>query len=101
MTQYDKLVRDKIPEIIRENGGTCKTHNVSGDDLFKYLDRKLDEEVSEFHKDRNIEELADIFEVLIGLANNLGFSEKELLECRNEKLRKRGGFEKGIVLEES
>lgn len=57
--------------------------------------------MQEFIQDKNLEELADIMEVLFALANHLGYSDKELLYKRNEKLSKRGGFTKGIILKEA
>ena len=56
------------------------------------------EEVNEYIQDKNLEELADVMEVLFGLAHNLGYSEEDLLNKRNEKLKARGGFKEGIVL---
>lgn len=99
MAGNEKLVRDRIPDIISSSGRIPITRTVSGDELFSYLDRKLDEEVTEFHADRNLEELADILEVLIGLAEHLGHSEKELFGTRDRKKEERGGFSEGIVLE--
>ncbi len=66
--------------------------------MISLLEDKLKEEVNEYLKDKNLEELADIMEVLFGLAHNLGYSEEELVEKRNCKLKQRGGFKKGIVL---
>ena len=101
MPRYDKLVRDRIPEIIESSGRPCRTYTVEGDELYAYLDRKLDEEVSEFRSDRNLEELADIMEVLFALAANLGHTEEELISLRDRKRDDRGGFYKGIVLEDT
>ena len=55
-------------------------------------------EVNEYLEDKNLEELADIMEVLFGLAHNLGYSEDDLLKKREEKLKERGGFKEGGVL---
>ena len=63
------------------------------------LETKLNEEVSEYLEAKNLEELADVMEVLFGLANALGYSEDDLINKRNEKKEERGCFEKGIVLE--
>ena len=101
MPRYDKLVRDRIPEIIESSGRPCRTHTVEGDELYAYLDRKLDEEVSEFRSDRNLEELADIMEVLFALAANLGHTEEELISLRDRKRDDRGGFSKGVILEDT
>ena len=56
------------------------------------------EEVNEYLEDKNLEEPADIMEVLFGLAHNLGYSEDDLLKKREEKLKERGGFKEGVVL---
>jgi predicted house-cleaning noncanonical NTP pyrophosphatase (MazG superfamily) len=98
MKTYNKLVRDKIPEIIKEDGRECKTAIVTGDEKYKLLEAKLQEEINEFLEDKNLEELADVMEVLFGLADSLGYSEDELLKARNKKKEERGGFKEGIVL---
>ncbi|NLL94667.1 MAG: nucleoside triphosphate pyrophosphohydrolase [Thermoplasmatales archaeon] len=99
MVDYDKLVRDGIPGIIEASGKSCAVRVVEGEELFFYLDRKLDEEISEFRESRDLAELADILEVVVGLAESLGHSEKELFCLRLEKKDERGGFSQGIVLE--
>ena len=98
MKTYDKLVRDLIPEIIETSGKTATIEVVNNEVAFDYLLKKLDEEVSEFKTDQNLEELADVMEVLFGLAHKLGYSEQELLTKRQEKKQARGGFEKNIIL---
>ncbi|MBZ9634648.1 nucleoside triphosphate pyrophosphohydrolase [Clostridium sp. FP1] len=99
MKTYKKLVRDKIPEIIKATGKNFDIHYAKKEELFPLLDSKLNEEVSEYLEDKNLEELADVMEVLFGLANALGYSEEDLINKRNAKKEERGGFEKGIVLE--
>jgi predicted house-cleaning noncanonical NTP pyrophosphatase (MazG superfamily) len=98
MKTYNKLVRDKIPEIIKADGRECDTTIVTGDEKYKLLEAKLEEEVNEFIEDKNLEELADVMEVLFGLADSLGYSEEELLKARDKKREERGGFKEGIVL---
>jgi len=98
MRIYNKLVRDRIPEIITADGKVCEIAIVSGIEKQDLLEKKLLEEVNEYLEDKNLEELADIMEVLFGLANELGYSEEDLIKKRNEKLEKRGGFKEGIVL---
>ncbi|GFZ30304.1 phosphoribosyl-ATP pyrophosphohydrolase [Clostridium zeae] len=98
MKVYNKLVRDKIPEIIEKQGNECEIEIVSKESKYIYLEEKLKEEVNEYLEDKNLEELADIMEVLFGLADALGYSEKELIAARNKKLEERGGFKDGIVL---
>lgn len=98
MKTYNKLVRDLIPEIIRKDGKECDVDIAPVEARAELLETKLMEEVNEYLEDRNLEELADIMEVLFGLAHNLGYSEEELLDKREEKLKERGGFKEGIVL---
>lgn len=98
MKVYNKLVRDKIPEIIKADGKECEIEIASKCERQELLEKKLMEEVNEFLEDKNLEELADVMEVLYGLANNMGYSEEDLNKKRLEKLEKRGGFKEGIVL---
>ncbi|MBU3157846.1 nucleoside triphosphate pyrophosphohydrolase [Clostridium estertheticum] len=99
MKTYNKLVRDKIPEIIKTAGKSFDIHYAKKEDISPLLETKLNEEVSEYLEAKNLEELADVMEVLFGLANALGYSEEDLINNRNEKKEERGGFETGIVLE--
>jgi predicted house-cleaning noncanonical NTP pyrophosphatase (MazG superfamily) len=99
MKTYNKLVRDKIPEIIESTGKSFDVHYAKEEELLSLLETKLNEEVSEYLEDKNLEELADVMEVLFGLASALGYSEDTLIKKRNEKKDERGGFEKGIVLD--
>ena len=98
--KYDKLVRDRIPEIIEAQGNSCTTEILTREDYLKMLDAKLDEELAEYHKDQNIEELADLIEVIRAAAAARGCSPEELEQVRAEKAAKRGGFEKRILLKE-
>jgi len=98
--KYNKLVRDRIPEIIETSGNTCVTEILSDEDYLKMLDAKLDEELAEYHADQNIEELADLMEVIRACAVARGYSVEELEQVRAEKATKRGGFEKRILLKE-
>ena len=99
--KYNKLVRDKIPEIIKGKGETGKIH-VAGDlEYWQKLKEKLQEEVDEFMTDESIEEVADILEVLDAIADFKKFDKTELQKVKKEKLEKRGGFKNKIILEES
>ena len=98
--KYNKLVRDHIPEIIEASGKTCVTETLSDEEYLKMIDAKLDEELAEYHKDQNIEELADLLEVIRAAAIARGYSVEELEKVRAEKAAKRGGFEKKILLKE-
>ena len=98
--RYNKLVRDRIPEIIETSGNTCVTEILSDEDYLRMLDAKLDEELSEYHADQNIEELADLMEVIQACAVARGYTVEQLEQVRAEKAAKRGGFEKRILLKE-
>ena len=97
---YHKLVRDKIPEIIEAQGKKCKVRTLSDDEYLKMIDAKLDEELAEYHEDQNIEELADLMEVIYAAAKARGYSVEELEKVRAQKAEKRGAFEKRLLLEE-
>ena len=101
MISYDKLVRDKIPQIIEASGKSCDVEIVSNEVALEYLYKKLNEEVNELLSDKNLDEVADVMEVLFAIANKYGYSEQELLDKRNEKKNSRGGFEKNIVLKKT
>ena len=98
MKKYNKLVRDLIPEVIKNSGKECEIDIVGKDVRKDLIEAKLMEEVNEYLEDKNLEELADVMEVLFGLAHNLGYSEEDLLNKRKEKLEERGGFKEGIIL---
>lgn len=97
---YNKLVRDNIPEIIRNSGKECDVEILSDERYLQMLDAKLDEELEEYHKEQNLEELADLLEVLYAVAVARGFSISELEECCLKKKKERGGFEQKILLKE-
>ena len=97
---YNKLVRDRIPEIIAAFGKTCTTATLSPEEYLRMLDAKLDEELAEYRHNRNIEELADLLEVIYAAAKARGCSAAELERARAKKTAERGGFEKRILLKE-
>lgn len=95
--RYDKLVRDKIPEIIESKGKKVTCRTLSETEYKEYLERKLDEEVAEFHESKSVEELADILEVIAALCNT--YSQYENVKIMQiDKWAERGGFEKRICL---
>lgn len=98
---YNKLVRDRIPEIIEASGAECKTKILSDEGYLKMIDAKLDEELAEYHVDQNIEELADLIEVIRAATIARGYTLEELETARAKKAEKRGGFEKKIFLIET
>ena len=95
---YDKLVRDKIPEIIEKSGKQCEIEILSDEKYLEMIDKKLDEEVAEYHKDKNLEELADLLEVIYAATKERGYSLEDLEKVRSEKAEKRGRFDKKILL---
>lgn len=97
---YNKLVRDYIPDIIEANGKICTIEILSKENYIDMLQAKLSEELDEYKKDQNIEELADLLEVIYALSKAHGVSPTELEKIRVEKSDKRGGFEKRILLKE-
>lgn len=98
--KYNKLVRDRIPEIIEASGKTCKTEILNDEEYLRMIDTKLDEELAEYHKDQNIEELADLMEVIYAAAAARGYTLEELERVRAQKAANRGGFQKKILLVE-
>lgn len=99
MKEFNKLVRDKIPEIIEQNGETAKIRILGNEEYIKELNTKLKEEVEEYLVDNNVEEIADIIEVLLAILkyNKIEYSEFDKL--RASKAEKRGAFEQRIFLE--
>lgn len=95
---YNKLVRDKIPQIIDLDNKEYEIEIASKEKKYDFLEEKLKEEVNEFLENKNIEELADVMEVLFALADSLGYSEEGLIKTRNKKKDEKGGFADGIIL---
>ena len=98
MTIYNKLVRDRIPEMIRAQGETPLTRVLGDVEYTAMLEAKLDEEVQEFHREHNLEELADILEVVYALAENLGHTRQDLESVYEKKHEARGGFRERFFL---
>jgi len=96
---YGKLIRDKIINIIKTNGETPKYHILSDDDYLSELHKKLLEEAHEFIEADDIEELADLMEVVYAIAKVKNIDLKEMENVRIKKREKRGGFEDKIYLE--
>ena len=95
---YNKLVRDRIPEIIAQSGGRAEIRTLQDQEFLTYLEAKLDEEAAEFHRDKNAEELADLLEVIYALADAIGCDREQLTEIYQKKHAARGGFDKRILL---
>ena len=97
--EYNKLVRDKIPQIIEESNKECSVRILDDEEYLRMVDAKLDEELAEYHKDQNIEELADLLEVIYAATKARGYNVEDLERIRKEKADKRGAFDKKIFLE--
>lgn len=98
--KYNKLVRDRIPEIIKASGKSCVTEILSDEAYLRLVDAKLDEELAEYHSDQNIEELADLLEVIYAAAMARGYTLEQLESVRAAKAEKRGAFANKILLKE-
>ena len=97
---FEKLVRDKIPEIIEQDGGQAVTRVLDDEEYRACLEQKLDEEVAEYHESGELEELADVLEVVYALAQAQGHTVEELLSVYQRKHDQRGGFSKRLFLVE-
>lgn len=101
MKEFNKLVRDKIPEIIEKNGETAICKVLENDEYIAELNTKLKEEVFEYLEDNNVEELADVFEVILAILKFKGVTYEEFESVRTEKVEKRGAFDNKIFLEKT
>ena len=99
MKVYNKLVRDKIPEIILNSSRKPITSVLDEKNYKKELDRKLQEELQEYLKDDNVEELADLVEVIYAILDFENVTIQEFENIRTEKVNQRGAFKDRIFLE--
>lgn len=99
--EHNKLVRDRIPEIIESKGDSCKIRVLNDEEFVAALNAKLNEEVAEYQESHSMEELADILEVVMAIAMASGHDWQEVLYMRQKKAEERGGFYKKIFLEET
>jgi len=97
---YNKLVRDKIPEIIEKSGKKAVAEKLEEKTYIKMLEIKLSEELDEYLASKDIEELADLMEVIYALSEAKGISVNELEKIRVKKAQERGGFFEKILLKE-
>lgn len=98
-TEYDKLVRDRIPEIIEADNERPITHVADDEEYADRLATKLLEEAREFDESRELEELADVLEVVHAILEAQNWSRETAERQRREKRAERGGFEQQVVLE--
>ena len=102
MQTFNKLVRDKIPEIIESNNETCETRILQDEEYIIELNKKLLEEANEVvsatNKEDTLEELADLYEVILAKLDTLQSNIDEIKEIAEAKTKKRGAFKKKIFL---
>lgn len=102
MPIHNKLVRDRIPEIIEGTGKQFSTKIMANEEYIKELKKKSFEELEEYINAENdqdaIEELADLLEIIHALAETHGASFEKVEEVRQKKAAKRGGFKEKIFL---
>lgn len=98
MIIYNKLIRDRIPEIIKEDGNESEIKVLDNEEYLVELNKKLREELNEYLESGEVEELADIAEVLYAIAKHKGVDPEEFDSIRIRKAEKRGGFEKKLFL---
>ena len=97
---YNKLVRDRIPEIIRASGKKCTVEVLENTAYINMLDAKLQEELNEYQQSKSLEELADLLEVMGAVVRARGYTWDDLTRVRKEKREKRGGFDQRILLKD-
>ncbi|MGE7633613.1 nucleoside triphosphate pyrophosphohydrolase [Bacillus paramycoides] len=102
MPTYNKLIRDKIPQIINNNGKTCTTKTLSENEYIKEIYKKTQEELTEYleakTKPHKLEELADLLELVNALAEHEGTTLEEINSIRKKKAEERGGFSDRVFL---
>ena len=98
MPLYNKIVRDKIPDIIKNEKRNCNFKILSEKDAVNLLSQKILEEADEFIKEPSKEEMADIFEILHSIIKKCKWNFDEIEKIRKEKAIKNGSFDKNIFL---
>lgn len=97
---YNKLVRDKIPQIIEQSGKQAVVEVASGQDYLELLNAKLDEELQEYLDSQSVEELADLVEVVYAILEYRNMSLMEFESIRKQKVHERGAFKQKLLLRE-
>ena len=98
MIEYNKLVRDKIPEVIEASGKKYEVEILSDEKYLEYLNKKIMEEVKEYLESGEVEELADLEEVLRAILNVKKISYADFEKIRMSKVEKLVAFEKKLLL---
>lgn len=99
--KYRKLVRDKIPEIIKAKGEAPIFHVADEAEYWTKLKAKLAEETGEFVRDESINEVADVLEVIDAIIAYKNFDRVEIEAVKRKKFDERGGFGGRIILDEA
>jgi len=95
---YNKLVRDRLPEIIVASGKRCETLVLEPVEYRRHLQMKLREELAEYEESGAMEELVDVIEIICALAEDAGLSPEQLEAMRLGKVEARGAFRKRLLL---
>ena len=101
MVIYNKAIRDKIPEIIKESGKNCNVKKLDNSEFLIRLKKKIVEELEEYQQSKNVEELADILEVIYRISELKGVVSDELDKIRQKKAEQRGKFDDNLFLVDS
>ena len=101
MVIHNKAIRDKIPEIIKESGKNCNVKKLDNSEFLIRLEKKLVEELEEYQESKNVEELADILEVIYRISELKGEVSDELDKIRQKKAEQRGKFDDNLFLVDS
>ena len=101
--KYNKLVRDKIPDIIKANGEIPIYHTLNDNEYWLALLKKDTEELEEVKnatsKDEVLKELGDKLELIRAMAEYLGFTLDDIIKQANKKKETNGEFQKRLFLE--
>lgn len=102
MPTYNKLIRNKIPQIIKSNGKKPTTRILNEDEYIEELCKKTQEELTEYLEadttEHKLEELSDLLELINALAQHEGTTLKEINNIRKKKAKERGGFSNRVFL---
>lgn len=99
--EYNKAIRDKIPEIIKQSGHNAEIRKMTDDEFLAKIEKKLNEEVDEYQKDKDSSELVDIIEVIYRIAELRGISKEKLEEIRLKKVQEKDAFKENLFLIET
>ena len=99
MSDLPKLVRNKIPSLIRSSGRVCEYRTANKQEMPQLLFEKLEEEMKEFAEDPGVEEASDMYEVFLAILNHWSIDFSSVVNHSYYKRDERGGFNNGVVLE--